>query len=77
MTFFSQIQHVATNNFLEVANFIDDQTTREMIEIQTKNELVEGNRYKISMNFVSYLNDQLRGFYRSSYMENGVKKYRA
>ena len=35
------------------------------------------NDYDLSMNFVSSLNDKLVGFYRSSYTENGVKKYMA
>ena len=65
---------MGTNNIMEVDEFIDNQFNREMIEIRTKTALVEGNRYKISMDFTSYLNDKLRGFYRSSYMENGVRK---
>ena len=34
-------------------------------------ELEEGDVYFISMEFQGILNDQLRGFYRSSYKEDG------
>ena len=36
--------------------------------------VVAGSQYLISMKFTAYLNDELRGFYRSSYVENGVTK---
>jgi len=39
--------------------------------------VVAGSQYLISMKFTAYLNDELRGFYRSSYVENGVTKYLA
>lgn len=59
---------------IAVTNFIDEQMTHETITIQTAVSLMAGKKYKISMNFVSYLNEELRGFYRSSYDENGVTK---
>ena len=57
-----------------MVNFVDEQSSREMITIQTGNPLTVGRQYKISMNFVSILNAQLRGFYRSSYVEDGITK---
>jgi len=60
---------------LEVDNFSDDQETKETISVGLVNELEPGKKYKISMKFVAILNDDLQGFYRASYMENGTKKY--
>ena len=65
-----------TNNPIAVSGLVDNQTTVEMITIQTVGQLMAGKSYKISMSFTSFLNDDpLRGFYRSSYEENGVTKY--
>ena len=55
-------------------SFSDQQTQREIITIHLKKQLVVGRKYKISMKFISILNDELRGFYRSTYEENGVQK---
>lgn len=62
---------------LEVAvdGFSDNQETRETISIGLADVLEPGKRYKISMKFVSILNDDLEGFYRASYIENGIVKY--
>lgn len=49
-------------------------TYREMILIKTSQPLEAGKTYAISMKFISYLNNELKGFYRSSYVENGVTK---
>jgi aminopeptidase N len=59
---------------LEVNNVDDQQIQREIVTITLKKVLVVGKTYKISMKFTSYLNDELRGFYRSKYEENGVTK---
>ena len=45
-----------------------------MITIQTAVQLEEGKSYKVAMNFTAVLNNKNRGFYRSSYVENGVTK---
>ncbi|KAI9561562.1 hypothetical protein GHT06_012521 [Daphnia sinensis] len=68
---------LTTNSPLAIVDFVDEQVTREIVTIKTATPLTAGNRYKISMDFTSILNDELRGFYRSSYMENGVKKWLA
>ncbi len=60
---------------LQQTNYWDEQhEVREIITIQMKDNLMAGKQYRISMNFVSFLNSDLRGFYRSSYEENGVTK---
>lgn len=63
-----------TNSPIALVRLIDEQKTREIITIQTAGKLIQGKHYKLSMDFVSILNDELRGFYRSSYVENGVTK---
>lgn len=60
---------------IKVIKLVDEQATREMITIQTGTQLEEGKRYKISMKFNSLINEEKRGFFRSSYEEDGVKKY--
>ena len=62
------------NTQFEVNGVDDQQIQREIVTITLKKELVVGEKYKISMKFISYLNDELRGFYRSKYEENGVTK---
>ena len=69
-----QVVNTATNSPLAVVGFDDQQSTLQKFTIKTAEDLVKGNKYKISMKFVSILNDGVNGFYRSSYVENGVTK---
>lgn len=69
-----KVRNMNTRSLVDVRDYIDEQSSREMITIQTVTELNSGNRYKISMNFTSLINEEPRGFYRSSYEEDGVKK---
>ncbi len=55
--------------------FIDEQQTLEMVTFVLGGYLKPGHRYRMSFTFTALLNDRLRGFYRSSYVENGVRKY--
>ena len=64
-----------TNSPMEMVNFFDEQLSREIVTIQTAAQLVVGKRYRISINFISTLNDELRGFYRSSYVDGGERKW--
>ena len=60
-----------------VANLTDQNNINETITIQVGSPgLLAGKQYKLSISFVSILNDELRGLYRSSYLdENGhIKK---
>jgi aminopeptidase N len=63
-----------SNSPIAMVNFIDEQSSREIVTIQTAVPLALGKRYKISMSFLSTLNNELRGFYRSSYVEEGERK---
>lgn len=38
-------------------------------------KLKKEHKYTVSMSFVAELTDELRGFYRSSYKEDGVTRY--
>lgn len=63
---------------LVVTNFIDEQKSSSetiTIQVQGRPGLLAGNQYTLSISFVSILNDELRGLYRSPYLdENGVTK---
>lgn len=73
---FFQLTDLQTNSRLGV-KFYDEQLTREIITFEVTPPLVAGRQYKIVMYYEAILNDALRGFYRSSYVENGVTKYLA
>lgn len=71
------MKDIKENFNLRTGLIIDDQNTdREMITIPMLggNYLDAGKEYLISIKFISYLNDDLKGFYRSSYVENGETK---
>lgn len=69
-----QVTDLAEGTDLRVENFSDEQSTREMITIQTNTSLEANKTYRISIKFTSILNEEMYGFYRVSYMENGVRK---
>nr|XP_027211530.1 glutamyl aminopeptidase-like [Penaeus vannamei] len=51
---------------------------RQFYVVQMEEELMKGQTYTLQMEFLGYLNDQLRGFYSSSYKGiNGEIKYLA
>lgn len=60
---------------LALVDFSDEQETKQTISIGLLDELEPGKRYKISMKFIAILNEEARGFYRASYIENNVTKY--
>lgn len=47
---------------------------RQFYVAHLKMNLEKGKQYKIAMNFIGYLNDNLDGFYRSSYTDDQGKK---
>lgn len=57
---------------VEGLNYHDDE---EMITISVETALMRGKKYTIKMSFTAVLNNELRGFYRSTYEEDGVTKY--
>lgn len=66
---------VLDNAEITILKHYDEQLTREIYTVEVPNYLVEGVEYKLSMKFTSIMNDDLRGFYRSSYIEDdGTKK---
>ena len=42
---------------------------REFYILKLGKKIEKGNHYQISIDFVSELNDELRGFYRSTYKD--------
>lgn len=67
---------MASNSLLGIAN-VEETKATEFLTVTTREQLVAGQQYRLEMNFTSYLNSELRGFYRSTYTENGVTKYLA
>lgn len=63
-----------TNSPMLLRDFTDEQSTRGIITIVPFDQLVPNTKYKIIIKYMSVLNDFKRGFYRSSYEENGVNK---
>jgi len=64
-----------TNSPMALRDFTNEQNTTGMITITTAEQLLPSNKYKITIKYTSVLNNLSRGFYRSSYVENGVTKY--
>lgn len=64
-----------TNSLMDLRDFTNEQSTRGMITITTADQLLPSIKYKITIKYTSVLNDLSRGFYRSSYVENGETKY--
>ncbi|KAF7646922.1 hypothetical protein LDENG_00180550 [Lucifuga dentata] len=50
------------------------QVTTQYLVIQLDGKLMNGHRYRLYTKFTGELADDLGGFYRSEYMENGVKR---
>lgn len=67
---------VGTNQIMTISSILEDRS-REFLIISTNAGLVAGRQYQLSITFISILNDELRGFYRSSYTEKGAVKYMA
>ena len=63
-----------TNQQLSVSNLVEDADLGVVTISVSNGPLAQGSFYRISMKFTSYLNDELRGFYRSSYVDEGVTK---
>jgi hypothetical protein len=47
---------------------------RHFFDINLPSELTAGSNYTVSINFVGKLNDDMEGFYRSNYFEDGEEK---
>ena len=72
----TQVKNVDLDYYPVITGRWDEQETREMYTVQVSPpDMDVGGIYEIFMSFTSMLNDELRGFYRSSYDDNGVKKY--
>lgn len=61
------------NRAIRISGIVEEQAEQFLI-IYPCTLLRKGNWYKISIQFTSLLRDDLRGFYRSSYQENGQAK---
>ncbi|XP_062276095.1 aminopeptidase N-like [Scomber scombrus] len=50
------------------------QTVTQYLVLHLDGKLVKGQRYRLFMEFIGELSDDLGGFYRSEYFENGTRK---
>ena len=73
MQFVIQVKNLSSQEIITVEDLILE-PDRQIVTIQLASQLIPGQQYKISMNFVAVLNNELRGFYRSTYEEDGVTK---
>ena len=59
---------------MPILSYVEDKT-RQLLIITMKSDTFQiGKFYRLTIQFHGILNENLNGFYRSSYMENGVKK---
>lgn len=70
---FNQVTDTKSQTDILVTRF-QNLENQEMVKISIENALIGGESYKVSMDFTAILNNELRGFYRSTYVENGVTK---
>jgi aminopeptidase N len=72
--FFRQLHDLIESRRVGVQSYTEDKT-RQLLVIGIKNDTLRvGKFYRLSINFISQLNDKLHGFYRASYVEEGVKR---
>lgn len=69
-----QVIQKMTEENIRVENFSED-FDRQFIKIQLATYLEPDSSYTLSMKFNGMLNDQHRGFYRISYIEDSEKKF--
>lgn len=75
----TQVYDRSANEELKVGG-IEEEVERDFLIIRLGNKpktikMKKGRNYTVSMSFVAQLTDELRGFYRSSYEEDGVTRY--
>lgn len=64
---------VESNKKIEIAEQRND-TERQFYVIKTRNTLRKDEQYVVHLKFTGNLNDDLEGFYRSSYMVGNQKR---
>ena len=71
---FRQLHDLIESRRVAIQSYTEDKT-RQLLVIGIKNDTLRvGKFYRLSINFISQLNDKLHGFYRASYVEEGVKR---
>ncbi len=54
---------------------MEEDVERQFFTIHLFENLVETSIYVLTMDFTGFVNDQQRGLFRMSYMEDGIKKW--
>jgi hypothetical protein len=70
----TEVSELSSGEVLKVARYSND-TEKEFHVIHMIKNLTRGNRYRIYMKFEGKLNDNLHGFYRSSYRMGNTTRY--
>lgn len=71
----SALNESGPNKTIKIVGYSND-TEKQFHIVHLKNNLTMGQLYQINMSFVGKLNDNLHGFYRSSYKDNNTTRYR-
>ncbi|KZS09066.1 Aminopeptidase N [Daphnia magna] len=71
-----ELTDLATGQLISISSVVEDKV-RQFLILTPNAQLLAGRQYRLSMAFTSILNNELRGFYRSSYNENATTKYMA
>lgn len=70
-----QVVDVATNQLVGIARIIEDPERQFLVLVSDVADVFDvGRQYQLSIQFMSFLKDDLRGFYRTSFVQNGQTK---
>jgi len=70
-----QVVDVATNQHVGIARIIEDPERQFLVLVSDVADVFDvGRQYQLSIQFMSFLKDDLRGFYRTSFVQNGQTK---
>ena len=67
------LTQVAPNAYVNVVNMTEDKK-RQFVHFFLSDDMVKGKEYRLFMKFTGPLKTDLKGFYLSSYKENGQKR---
>lgn len=71
-----KVHDAETGDEVEVVDVIrtDPADDRHFLDVSLAADLEVGSNYTLNINFIGKLNDDMEGFYRSNYFEDGVEK---
>jgi aminopeptidase N len=71
-----KVKKVSPEEVVQVKSFTfsDKDDDRHFFTIELEQPLTAQNTYDVEITYIGHLNEDMEGFYRSSYMEGGVQK---